>query len=132
MAGPTAYVPPGMSTGMVMAATTTSYSSPTGAPASSYGASGVAAVHPAEGSLQATTGTIDTGSASSAPPPGSVLPLNMAPAGVALNSDLRGTTVLATYRAPATQTMGAGPAYTTAATAAPPARKAIRLRADRR
>jgi len=83
-------------------------------------ASGVAIYNPAAATLQSTTGTIETGSASSNPLAGNIAvasgePLNMGPVGVALNSEFGGptttTTVVARAAVPVnTAVMGAGPA----------------------
>lgn len=96
----------------------------------------VPVLNPAAPTLQSTIGTIETGSATSAPPAGTGRPLNMAPVGVALNSDLRGPVVVATHTPPPAQAMGAGPAPAPAPRAA--ARNTVRavepsarMRADR-
>jgi hypothetical protein len=98
------------------------YVGPAGdAPTTADGYSSVAIPNPAAGTLQATTGTIETGAASSLPVAGTGAPLNMAPAGVALNSDLSATRAVAVVPVAVTTTaMGAGPAaYAQPAPAAP-------------
>ncbi|HVZ42605.1 MAG TPA: hypothetical protein VHA82_02260 [Ramlibacter sp.] len=72
---------------------------------------GSSIVNPALPTLHSTIGTIETGSASSLPSASSGYPLNMAPVGVALNSDLGPVR--------STQVLGAGPAYMEAAPATP-------------
>lgn len=94
-------------------------------------------VNPSASSLQSTIGTIETGSASTRPELVSAAPLNMAPVGYALNSDLNSPAVMAALARPATQAMGAGPAPVQAeaarATPAPKPRQPLvsRGRADR-
>jgi len=96
---------------MALSASYASSTATAPAPPTAYGSSGgVAVPNPAAGTLQATTGTIETGAASSAPDAGPRAPLNMAPAGIALNSDLDNVSIVAGYNPPSTQAMGAAPA----------------------
>ena len=131
-----------------LAASAYSSSTTTPAPQAAYAAPGGGIINPALPTLQSTIGTIETGSASSAPIAEAGVPLNMAPAGVALNSDLSGVPIVASYGVPGTRAMGAGPskhiaylqpptttrtpAPATSAMGAPPVSQAMRPpRADR-